>query len=166
MKLSHMAICILGWIGGSQCFLHAESSVSQVLKMIINATSNLTVSGNPGTLTVSLNSAGVGSATDATTTYAITSNTGGNGRLKITGAISSGGNMPTNTSLTVALASTSGTSQGAQALSTSPVDLVTNLPTLVSDTGGITYTFGVTNGWTVPAQTLNRTVTLTITSSS
>ncbi len=74
--------------------------------------------------------------------------------------------MPTNTSLTLNLASKAGSSQGAQTLSVTPVDLVTKLPTLLSDTGVITYAFSVTNGWTVPAQSLNRTVTLTLTSGS
>lgn len=141
-------------------------TTSQTLSLVINSTSNITTSGNPGSLAVTLNPDGTGSSTDSTTTYTVVSNTGASGKLKITGAITAGGAMPANTTLTVNLASTKGSSQGAQTLGTAPTDLVTNLPTLVSDTGAIGYGFNVTNGWTMPAQTLNRTVTLTLTSAS
>lgn len=139
---------------------------TQTVTMTIASASNITVSGNPGTLAVTLNTAGTGTATDNSTTYSVTSNTNASGTLKITGAITTGGNMPTNTSLTTSLASTAGTSLGAQTLSTTAVDLVNRLPTLLSDTAAITYTFNVTNGWTIAAQTISRTVTLTLTSNS
>lgn len=83
--------------------------------------------------------------------------------MKITGSITSGGNMPKNTSLTIALSSKQGSSRGVQTLTTRNIDLVTNLPSLFSDTGSITYTFGVSNGWQIPAQTFSRIVTLTLT---
>lgn len=150
----------LGWSAG------VNTTTTQSVSMSIASASTITTSGNPGTLAVSLNTAGTGSATDSSTTYTVTSNAGGTGSLVITGAITSGGAMPTNTSLTANLASKSGTSAGAQTLTTTPVNLVTKLPTLVSDTGNITYTFAVTNGWTVAAQNLSRTVTFTLTSGS
>lgn len=139
---------------------------TQSLTMTIASASNITVSGNPGTLAVTLNTAGTGSATDSSTTYSVTSNTNASGTLQITGAITTGGAMPTNTTLTASLASNSGTSLGAQTLTTTAVSLVNKLPTLVNDTAAITYTFNVTNGWTIAAQTLTRTVTLTLTSNS
>lgn len=148
---------------GNAATAAVSSTTTQTVNMVINATSNITTSGNPGTLAITLNAGGTGSATDASTTYTVVSNAGGTGTLKVTGAISTGGAMPTNTSLTASLASTSGTSQGAQTLGTTAVDLVTKLPTLLSDTGAITYTFNVANGWTLPAQNLTRTVTLTLT---
>ncbi len=144
--------------------LFGANTATQVVNMSIASTSNIVTSGNPATMAVTLSTGGTGSATDNSTTYTVTSNTGANGSLKVTGAITTGGNMPANTALTVSLASSDGTSQGAQTLSTTPVDLITRLPTLLSDTGTITYNFSVTNGWTIPAQTISRTVTLTLTS--
>lgn len=145
----------------------ASATATQNLTMIINSTSNITVSGNPATLSVTLNPDGTGNAVDNSTTYTVVSNTGVKGSLKVTGQITSGGDMPTNTTLTANLASKAGTSAGALALnSTKTVDLVTALPTLLSDTGAISYGFSVVNGWTVAAQTLSRTVTLTLTSGS
>ena len=123
-------------------------------------------SGNPATLTVNIPESGFSQATDSSTTYSITSNKSQNKSLKITGAITSGGNMPTNTSLTLRLGSSSGTSLGAIALSTTSVDLVKNLPSLITETGIITYTFTVQNGWKIAAQNLSRAITLTLTSSN
>ena len=135
----------------------------QNLAISVDSESSIITSGNPGTLSITLNAEGTGSSTDTSTTYTVTSNTKKKGTLKITGSITSGGNMPTNTSLTVRLNSQSGTSQGTQTLTSTAIDLVTKLPTLVSDTGLITYAFNVVNGWTIAAQTLNRTITLTLT---
>lgn len=146
------------------CF--GATTATQNLTMSIASSSNITTSGNPATLAITINSDGTGSATDNSTTYTVVCNSGAKGTLKITGQISSGGDMPENTSLKTSLASTAGTSLGAQTLSTTAVDLVNKLPTLLSDRGTITYTFDVTNGWTMAAQTLTRTVTLTLTSGS
>ncbi len=124
---------------------------------------SITTSGNPGVLAITLNSQGFGSATDSSTTYTVLSNMNNKKNMKITGAITSGWNMPKNTSLTIALSSKQGSSRGLQTLTTRAVDLVTNLPSLFSDTGSITYTFGVSNGWQIPAQSFSRIVTLTLT---
>ncbi len=145
--------------------LFAATTATQAVNMSIASSSNITTSGNPATMAITLNAAGTGSSSDNSTTYTVTSNTGDKGTLKVIGAITTGGNMPTNTALTISLVSNSGNSQGAQSLSTTPVDLVTKLPTLLSDTGAITYGFSVNNGWTIPAQNITRTVTLTLTSS-
>lgn len=142
----------------------ALATASQTVNMVINPTSNITTSGNPGTMTVTLDSTGAGTATDTSTTYTVTSNSNASGTLKVTGTISSGGDMPTNTSLQIALASNQGVSTGAQSLTSRNVDLVTTLPTLLSDTAAISYTFNVTNGWTVAAATIAKTITLTLTS--
>lgn len=149
---------------GSNSSSATSTTTVQTVNMVINSTSNITTSGNPGTMTVTLDSTGAGTATDSTTTYTVTSNSNASGSLKITGAISSGGSMPTNTSLQIALASNKGTSAGAQSLTAQNVDLVSKLPTLLSDTASISYTFSVTNGWTVAASSIARTVTLTLTS--
>ncbi|MES2198648.1 MAG: hypothetical protein V4489_00565 [Chlamydiota bacterium] len=166
MKKKLTIISLMSLLFSSSIFA-ASPTATQTVSMTINSTSTLTTSGNPAALSISINSAGVGTSTDATTTYTVASNSGAKGKLKISGQITSGGDMPTNTSLGLSLASASGTSLGLQTLnSTTLVDLVSNLPTLVSDTGAATYTFNVVNGWTVPAASLSRTVTLTLVSVS
>ena len=148
-----------------QAHLFCANTATQNLTMVINSSSTITTSGTPPTLSVTLAADGTGSSTDSSTSYTVVSNSNANGSLKVTGAITTGGNMPTNTGLTISLASTKGTSQGAQTLTTTATDLITKLPTLLSDTGAITYVFSVSNGWTIAAQTLSRTVTLTLTGS-
>ncbi len=143
--------------------LLSSSTFLQGFNITSSPTSNITISGSPRPLTVSLGLDGTGSATDSSTSYTISSNTG-NGKLKILGAITSGGNLPLNTSLQVSLSSTKGASQGLQVLTTNPIDLVRKIPSLISDSGSITYVFSVQNGWQIPAQTIQRTVTLTLTS--
>lgn len=142
------------------------SDSTQNLTLSILSSSNIITSGNPGPLTVNLDSSGTGVATDSSTTYTVTSNADISGTLQITGAITAGENMPTNTCLMVQLASNSGISQGSVELCTTSQVLVNQLPALLNDTASITYEFRVTNGWGVPSQTLTRTVTLTLTTGS
>lgn len=146
--------------------LFSAATALQMLSFSIFSSSKISTSGNPKSLTVFLNSSGFGSSEDKSTTYSISSNQRGHGTLKIVGAISSGSPMPSNTQLKIFLSSKKGVSQGAQPLSSGPVDLVTQLPLNVSDTGTITYTFEVKNGWTIPSQTIQKFVTLTLTSGS
>ena len=147
--------------------LSAAATATQAITMQINSTSSITASGNPATLAVTLDADGAGSASDSTTTYTVVSNSSSSpgDKLKITGAITTGGDMPTNCVLTANLASNDGTSAGALTLSSSAVDLVDKLPALVSDTASITYDFSVSNGWEIATQTISRTVTLTLLSS-
>ena len=141
----------------------AKTKDSQVVSVSVLAESSLTVSGNPNTLSVTLDDAGTGSATDSSTTYTVISNASNSSqKLNITGEISSGGDMPDGTSLTISLSSNQGKSQGENTLSTSPSTLVTKLKKLIDDTGEITYTFNVTNGKKVTAQSLTRVITLTL----
>lgn len=147
-------------------FLFISATAPYSFTLVVSKVSTLTTSGNPSILSIKIPVSGSAQAVDSSTTYKVISNTGGSGSLKITGMISGGGNMPTNTSLTIKLGSSKGTSLGAVALSTTSADLVTGLSTHVTDAGSITYAFNVTSGWTVPAQALVRTVTLTLTSSS
>ncbi len=164
MKRILFKLSILGVTAITPCF--GASTALQTITMSVASASNITTTGNPGTLAITLNPDGTGSSTDNSTSYTVTSNSGAKGSLKVTGSISSGGDMPTNCSLALSLASNEGKSQGSQTLSSSSVDLVTSLPTLLTDTAAITYTFSVINGWTIPAQSLSRTVTLTLTSAS
>lgn len=164
MKKSVMLFIFLSLMHTHVIF--SSATVIQNLALSVDDNTNITTSGNPATLAVTLDSNGNGSATNNSTTYTVFSNTSGKSTLKITGQISSGGNMPTNTSLTICLSSTKGKSLGTQTLSTTAINLVNKLSKKVNDTGVITYTFNVTNGWNIAVQTLNRTVTLTLTSDS
>lgn len=130
--------------------------------LVVSQTASLVVSSNPSPLFVYIGQDGAGSAEDSFSTYTVSANAGKSKTLKITGAITSGGAMPTNTALKIYLSSSKGTSSGSTTLTTTAVNLVTNLPGNVRDTGSITYTFLVTSGWTVPAASLSRVVTLTL----
>jgi hypothetical protein len=112
-------------------------------------------------LTITVNAATAGSAptaaTDATTTYAVTTNETGQ---KITGEIDS--NMPTGVTLTVALvAPTGGTSTGATSLTTVAADLVTGIATLNESGKTITYSLSATSAAGV-VSSASKIVTLTI----
>lgn len=154
---------LLSFLLSTTPFLIGAASFTQNFSLTIPPSSSLSVSKNPDPLTVFLNSKGSGNTTDSSSTYTVSSNTGV-GKLKIIGSITSGGNMPANTTLSIWLSSNSGKSAGTVTLSTTAVDLVKKISSLVNETGKINYTFSVQNGWTIPAQTIQRTVTLTLVS--
>jgi len=137
----------------------AATSATQTVTYAVSAINAITVSGNPAALTV--NAATAGSAptavSDATTTYAITTNETGK---KITGAINTA--MPAGVTLTVNLtAPTGGTSAGATSLGTSASDLVTGITTLNESAKTITYNLSATSAAGVVGSA-SKTVTLTI----
>jgi hypothetical protein len=121
----------------------------------------LSISGNPGTLTISTATAGSNpnSASDSSTTYNLSTTTGST--RTITGKISS--NMPTGVTLKVQLAAPSGaTSAGSKAMSTAAVNLVTSIPINASANNlSITYTFSATAA-AAPVASATRTLTLTM----
>lgn len=147
-----MAFLVLGGLMGIAL---AGNTAQQTVSFSIGAIDELAVTGNPGPLSID---ATYTPATDATTSYSITTN--GTGR-KITGQINS--NMPANTTLEASLAAPSagGSSAGYLALSTNAVDLVTGIPPCAESGRTITYRFSAT----VAAGSLSgtRTVTLTLT---
>ncbi|MBI5099039.1 MAG: hypothetical protein HZB30_07335 [Nitrospirae bacterium] len=137
----------------------AASSTTQTVTYAVSAINEISVSGNPAALTVSTATAGSApnSVSDATTTYAITTNETGK---KITGAINS--NMPAGVTLTVSLAApTGGTSAGATSLSTSASNLVTGITTLNESGKTITYSLSATSAAGV-VSSASKTVTLTV----
>jgi len=127
----------------------------------VSERSDLSVTSNPAAMVISLDSSGYGRVIDDSTYYSVYSNKKED-EVKITGSIKRGGSMPDHTTLSVQLGSSIGTSLGLQTLTTSNVDLVTDLPAQASDTGQITYLFQVTDGWTIPAQTITRTIVFTL----
>ncbi|MBI5207018.1 MAG: hypothetical protein HY934_04420 [Candidatus Firestonebacteria bacterium] len=138
----------------------AASSVTQSVNFQVSAVNEITVAGAPS-LTINTGTAGSDlSDVTAAATYSITTN--GSGK-KITGQITTGGDMPSGTALKINLtAPTGGTSALTQTLiSTGSVDLVTGVTKTLGSGLGITYTFSAS----VAAGEVSgsRTVTLTIT---
>jgi hypothetical protein len=139
----------------------AANTAQQTVTFEVQAIDEMSVSGNPGALTVSTATAGSepDDATDNSTTYAVTTN-GTN--KKITGAINSA--MPANTTLQVNLtAPTGGSSAGAVTLTTTAADLVTGITQQAESGLTVTYTLSATVSAGVVASD-TRTVTLTLTS--
>jgi hypothetical protein len=137
----------------------AAETANQTVTYQVEAINELSVSGNPGALTV--NAAVAGSAptavSDATSSYAITTN---ETARKITGAIDTA--MPAGVTLTANLAAPAGgSSAGAVALTSTAADLVTGISTLHETAKSITYGLSVTSAaGVVPSAT--KTVTFTI----
>ena len=136
-----MALATFGFSASAQ----AADSDTQTVTFEVTAINEISVSGDPASLTI--NAATAGSeptpVTDSSTTYSITTN---GSSKKITAGISA--IMPTNTTLEVELASTAGTSQGSVDISNattgSEVDVVTGLSSCTESAQTITYTFSAT----------------------
>ncbi len=136
----------------------AGDSATQTVTFAVSAINELSVSGNPGALTVATATAGdaPNAVTDGSTSYAITTNETGR---KITGAINSA--MPDGLTLSVTLAAPTGATSSKQALSTSAVDLVTGISTLNESGKTITYELQATSAAGV-VSSATKTVTFTI----
>ena len=140
----------------------ASNTATQTITFEVTAINEMSISGNPGALTINSATAGSGPSpvTDATTTYNITTN---ESSQKITGAITTGGNMPANTTLEANLtAPTGGSSAGYTTLSTTAADLVTAISTLNESSKTITYRFSATMAAGILSSD-TRVVTLTLT---
>lgn len=146
---------VTGWAG----LASAASSTQQTVTFEVQAINEISVSGNPGTLTVSTATAGQqpDAVSDNSTTYAITTN---ESNKKITVAIDTA--MPSAVTLQIQLAAPSGaTSAGNVTLSTTAADAVTGITQVAQSGLTITYTLTATVAAGVVGQT-TRTVTLTI----
>jgi hypothetical protein len=153
------AMLVLGATGITM----AGASANQTVGYEVQAINELSVSGSPGTLTVS--SASAGSQPDpvsnALTTYSITTN-GTN--KKITGAINTP--MPDNVTLKIILAApASGSSMNEVTLGTTPADLVTGISQLAESGKTITYKLSALTSAGVVASAV-KIVTLTIADAS
>jgi hypothetical protein len=157
MKKKLIFIVMLGLVFGLQGIGIAGNTANQTVSFQVTAINEIAITGTPAKLIV--NSATAGSAptaaSDATTTYAITTN---ENPKKITGVIDS--NMPSDTTLYITLAS-GGTSEGEKSLSTSAVDLVTAINKLTESGKTITYRFTATTAAAIVDS--SRIVTLTLT---
>lgn len=158
LRLVWLSLGIFGFIQTGPA--NAANTASQTVTIQVSGVNEMSVSGNPGALTVSTATAGSqpDAATDSSTSYNITTN--GTGK-KITGALNSA--MPAGTTLSLALtAPAGGASSGAVNLTTSTQNLVTGISQVASSGHGITYSFGATVAAGEIAST-TRTVTLTLT---
>lgn len=156
LKLGTVAMAVGLALSGSA---FAGSSATQDVGYQVTAINELSVSGNPGALTVNAATAGSqpNPVSDSSTTYAITTNETGK---KLTAAIDTA--MPDNVTLSLtATAPSVGTSAGKKSLSASPVDVVTGI-TQVAESGiGLSYELSATVAAGVVSSS-SKTVTLTI----
>ena len=144
-----------------QTNLFSATTATQTFNIEVSAINEISVSGSPGALAVDTATAGVEPTddTDASTTYAVTTNDGTDGK-KITAAVNT--TSPTGVTLSITLAALSGsTSSGKTTLDTSAADVVTGLDSIAATGGTITYTLNATVSAGVVAAA-SRTVTLTL----
>jgi hypothetical protein len=154
-----VVLCLVALIIGVFGFVYAADNVDQTVTYQVSAINEISVSGNPSALTVNAATAGSEptAVTDASTTYAITTN---QSSRKITGVLNSA--MPSNTTLKVTLgAPTGGSSAGQVTLTASAADLVTGISTLAESGLSISYEFSATSAAGVVASA-QKTVTLTV----
>lgn len=137
----------------------SAQTATQSVTIAVNPINQIAFTGSPS-LTITTATAGSNptSVSDASATWAVTTNQTG---AKITASIASA--LPAGITLSVALAApTGGTSAGSQALGVTAVDLVTSITKLAQGGLGVTYTLGATAAAGVVAST-SRVVTYTIT---
>lgn len=139
------------------------ASTSQSVTLTVSPIARISVSGDPGAMTISTGTAGsdnLAYAGDSATTYSITHNS--NSNLRITAAIDAA--LSAGYSLSLRLASTRGSSAGFVDISsaTSAVDVVTGIARGADAGEIITYRFNALASSGAMAAT-TRTVTLTIT---
>ena len=133
-------------------------TATQTVTFQVNAINQIAFAGAPS-LTITTATAGSAptSVTDATATWAVTTNQTG---AKISASLAT--NMPAGLTLNSTLvAPTGGTSAGLQALSTTSVDLVTGITKLAQGSLGVSYRLDATAAAGVVASA-TKVVTYTI----
>ena len=157
-----MKIKALSFAAAALAFAAATGEASaqtQTVSFSVDAVNQMSVSGNPGALAINAATAGSGlnSVSDASTTWAITTNQTG---TKVTAAIDQA--MPAGVTLQVNLAAPTGASSaGNVALGTTAADVVTGITKLNESGKAITYTLSATTAAGVVEST-TRTVTYTV----
>ena len=137
---------------------HAQTA-TQTVTFAVNAINQIAFVGAPSlTITTAVAGSAPTSVTDATASWAVTTNQTG---AKISASIAS--DMPAGLTLSSSLAApTGGTSAGFLALSTVAVDLVTGITKLAQGSLGVSYTLDATPAAGV-VTSATRVVTYTIT---
>lgn len=139
----------------------AQATTTQTVNLAVNALYRLSVTGSPGTLTVTGGTAGsdtIGVASDASTTYSITQNVGNTVRL----TAGTGSALPTGLHLYINTASVRGTSAGFVNLTDGATRNVVTGINLGADVGR-TITYEFTAQASAGTFSGSRTVTLTLT---
>lgn len=140
----------------------AANTTTQTVTFEVQAVNEISVTGNPAALTVNTATAGSDPDTvmDSSTAYSISTN---ESTKKITGQITTGGNMPANVTLEVSMAAPAGgSSSGYVSLnSTGASDLVTAISTIAEVSKTITYRLSATVGAGAVASD-TRIVTITL----
>ncbi len=152
--LKNLVLSLVG-IAGASALAGAQT---QTVTFAVNAINQISNSGTPSlTITTAVAGSQPTSATDATSSWAVTTNQSG---AKISASIPSA--MPAGLTLKVNLGAPAGaTSAGLQTLSTSSVDLVTAITKLASGSLSATYQLDATAAAGVVASS-TRLVTYTI----
>lgn len=156
MKLSHLSSSLTIVLVGLTSIAGAQT---QTVTYSVSAINEMSVSGNPGALNIITAMAGSAptSVTDATTTWAITTNQTG---TKIQAAINSA--MPSGMILNLTMAAPSGaTSAGAVSLGIVAADVVTGISNLNESAKAVTYSLAATAAAGVVASA-SKTVTYTV----
>lgn len=153
-------LAVAGTLAAAPLTAQDSETTSQTVTFEVSSIKAMSVSGDPGKLTISGANAGSGpiSATDASTTWAITTN---ESNMKVTGAIDLA--MPADVTLSADLAAPAGaTAVGKTALTATAADLVTGIATAEESGLTTTYTLDALTSAGVVAEE-NRTVTFTLT---
>jgi hypothetical protein len=161
MKRAFICFSVMGCILGLSSLALAADNTSQTVTIQVSQINQISVSGNPAALTVSTATAGSQPAevTDATTTYAVTTNA--NAARRVTGALDT--DVPASTTLKINLAAPTGaTSAGDVTLTTTAQSLVTGISKVAESGKTITYKFSATVA-AGEVSSIAKTVTLTVT---
>ena len=159
MKIKKMLSLCVGTIGFIPTLLLAQTSATAIVTFTITSISSIAVSGNPAAFNISAATPGnpPNSATDTSTTYALTTNATAQ---RIQGSVDTA--MPSGVALTITLAAPStGTSTGPVSMTTTPQNLVTGISNVAQSGLGITYTLSASAA-AAPVASASRTVTYTI----
>ncbi len=164
MKRFMFALTVLAVCLAVSTMAYAQASTSQSLSLAVQAVYKITVSGNPGALTINDGTAGSNTlafAGDSATTYSITHNNLSN--LRISANLDAA--MPAGYTLQISLNSTRGTGGAVYDISNatagSAVDVVTGIARGADAAQRIRYYFSTTASQGTLAST-SRTVTLTL----
>jgi hypothetical protein len=140
----------------------SQNFATQSVTVAVSAVAKISVSGNPGALTITdgpIGTDALTSVSDASTTYSITHNSTTDKRI----TASLDASLPAGFTLQAALGSNKGTPSGSTTIPAgSAVNLVTGIARGADAGRTITYTFSaLASAGTLPSTT--RTVTLTLT---
>ncbi len=161
-RLLVVAVLLALLVPAAQFATAQTAFVNQTVSFTVSTVEKMSISGNPGALTISTGTAGTDALTavgDSSTNYSVTHNHSA-GPMKITAQIGSA--MPAGLTLEIKLASTKGTSGGYIDISNgASFDVVTAIAKGADANQKVYYNFGAlaSSG----DQTGSRTVTLTLT---